>query len=165
MVWGGRPPPPRGLGPTPIRSTCLTPKFLKQQDHILLSNMKHLTITFLDISLGLLWFQTKKKSVFSKQKLTPFSRKKSWINIWLQYLIMRVKTVAYKFTVYHYHSHVHYYYTHQNMLVLPWEDNSLAPKWNNKQKNVVSLNNLLKKFTYNLIYSSQTNNMSGSIKG
>ena len=166
VVWGGRPPPPpRGPCPTPIRSTCLTPKFLKQQDHILLSNMKHLTITFLDISLGLLWFQTKKKSVFSKQKLTPFSRKKSWINIWLQYLIMRVKTVAYKFTVYHYHSHVHYYYTHQNMLVLPWEDNSLAPKWNNKQKNVVSLNNLLKKFTYNLIYSSQTNNMSGSIKG
>ena len=43
------------------------------------------------------------------------------------------------------------------MLDLPWEDNSLAPKWNNKQKNVVSLNNLLKKFTYNLIYSSQTN--------
>ena len=51
------------------------------------------------------------------------------------------------------------------MLDLPWEDNSLAPKWNNKQKNVVSLNNLLKKFTYNLIYSPQTNIMSGSIKG
>ena len=143
MVWGGRPPPPpRGPCPTPIRSTCLTSKFLKQQDHILLSNMKHLTITFLDRSLGLLWFQSKKKkSVFSKQKLTPFSRKKPWINIWLQYLIMRVKIVAYKFTVYHYHSHVHYYYTHQNMLDLPWEDNSLAPKWNNKQKiKVFSLN-------------------------
>ena len=136
MVWGGRaPPPPRGPGPTPIRFTCLTPKFLKKQDHILLSNMKHLTTTFLDRSLGLLWFKSKKKSVFSKQKLTPFSRKKSWIIIWLQYLIMRVKIVAYKFTVYHYHSHVHYYYTHQNMLDLPWEDNSLAPKWNNKQKN------------------------------
>ena len=135
------PPPPRGPCPTSIRSTCLTPKFLKQQDHILLSNMKHLTITFLDRSLGLLWFKSKKKSVFSKQKLTPFSRKKSWINIWLQYLIMRVKIVAYKFTVYHYHSHVHYYYTYQNMLDLPWEDNSLAPKWINKQKsNVVSLN-------------------------
>ena len=102
-------------------------------------------------------FRVKKKSVFSKQKLTPFSRKKSWINIWLQYLIMRVKIVAYKFTVYHYHSHVHYYYTHQNMLDLPWEGNSLAPKWNNRQKNVVSLNNLLN--------SSQTNIMSGSIKG
>ena len=50
--------------------------YLVQQDHILLSNMKHLTITFLDRSLGLLWFQSKKKSVFSKQKLTPFSRKK-----------------------------------------------------------------------------------------
>ena len=73
--------------------------------------------------------------------------------------------MAYKFTVYHYHSHVPYYYTYQNMLDLPWEDNSLAPKWNNKQKNVVSLNNLLKKFTYNLIYLSQSTNMSGSIKG
>ena len=73
--------------------------------------------------------------------------------------------MAYKFTVYHHQSHVHYYYTHQNMLDLPWEDNSLAPKWNNKQKNVVSLNNLLKKFTYNLIYSPQTNIMSGSKNG
>ena len=137
----GPPPPPRGLGPTPIRSTCLTPKFLKQQDHILLSNMKLLTITFLDIGLGLLWFQKKHKiSVFLNKNCDPLLSKISWINIWLQYLIMRVKIVAYKFTVYHYHSHVHYYYTHQNMLDLPWEDNSLAPKWNNKQKNVVSLN-------------------------
>ena len=102
---------------------------------------------------------------FLNKNCDPLLSKKSWINIWLQYLIMRVKIVAYKFTVYHYHSHVHYYYTHQNMLDLPWEDNSLAPKWNNKQKNVVSLNNLLKKFTYNLIYFSQTNIMSGSIKG
>ena len=139
---GRKAPPPRGLGPTPIRSTCLTPKFLKQQDHILLSNMKHLTITFLDRSLGLLWFQSKKKSLcFLNKNWPPSLEKKSWINIWLQYLIMRVKIVAYKFTVYHYHSHVHYYYTHQNMLDLPWEGNSLAPKWNNKQKiNVVSLN-------------------------
>ena len=158
VVWGGRPPPPRGLGPTPIRSTCLTPKFLKQQDHILLSNLKHLTIAFLDISLGLLWFQKKHKiSVFSKQKLWPPSLKKILDQHLLQYLIMRVKIEAYKFTVYHYHSHVHYYYTHQNMLDLPWEGNSLAPKWNNRQKNVVSLNNLLN--------SSQTNIMSGSIKG
>ena len=102
---------------------------------------------------------------FLNKNCDPLLSKISWINIWLQYLIMRVKIVAYKFTVYHYHSHVHYYYTHQNMLDLPWEDNSLAPKWNNKQKNVVSLNNLLKKFTYNLIYFSQTNIMSGSIKG
>ena len=102
---------------------------------------------------------------FLNKNCDPLLSKISWINIWLQYLIMRVKIVAYKFTVYHYHSHVHYYYTHQNMLDLPWEDNSLAPKWNNRQKNVVSLNNLLKKFTYNLIYFSQTNIMSGSIKG
>ena len=148
------PPPPRGPCPTPIRSTCLTPKFLKQQDHILLSNMKHLTITFLDRSLGLLWFQSKKKKpVFSKQKLTPFSQKKSWINIWLQYLIMRVKIVAYKFTVYHYHSHVHYYYTHQNMLDLPWEGNSLAPKWNNKQKNECCL---FKQFTKEIYLPSDS---------
>ena len=78
---------------------------------------------------------------FLNKNCDPLLSKKSWINIWLQYLIMRVKTVAYKFTVYHYHWHVHHYYTHQNMLDLPWEDNSLAPKWNNKQKiNVVSLN-------------------------
>ena len=102
---------------------------------------------------------------FLNKNCDPLLSKKSWINIWLQHLIMRVKIVAYKLTVYHYHSHVHYYYTHQNMLDLPWEGNSLAPKWNNKQKNVVSLNNLLKKFTYNLIYFSQTNIMSGSIKG
>ena len=135
MVWGGRPPSNRSW-PHPIRSTCLTLKFVKHKDYILLFNMKHLTITFLDISVSLLWFQKKHKiSVFSKQKLWPLLSKKSWINIWLQYLIMRVKIVAYKFTVYHYHSHVHYYYIHQNMLDLPWEDNSLAPKWNNKQKN------------------------------
>ena len=97
--------------------------------------MKHLTINFLDTSLGLLWFQSKNKiSVFSKQKLWPPFLKKSWINIWLQILIMSVKIVAYKFTVYHYHSHVHYYYTHLNMLDLPWEGNSLAPELNNKQK-------------------------------
>ena len=143
MVWGGRPPPPpRGPSPTPIRFTCLTPKFLKKQDHILLSNMKHLTITFLDRSLGLLWFQSKKKSLcFLNKNCDPLLSKK----ILDQHLItvsdMRVKIVAYKFTVYHYHSHVHYYYTHQNILDLPWEGNSLAPKWNNKQKiNVVSLN-------------------------
>ena len=35
----------------------------------------------------------------------------------------------------------------------------------NKKMNVVSLNNLFKKFTYNLIYLSQSTNMSGSIKG
>ena len=135
MVWGGRPPSLRGPGPTPIGSTCLTLKFVKQQDCILLINMKHLTITFLDISLGLLWFQKKHKiSVFSKQKLWPPSQKKILDQHLITYLIMRVKVVAYKFTVYHYHSHVHYYYTHQNMLDLPWEDNSLAPKWNNKQK-------------------------------
>ena len=34
--------------------------------------MKHLTINFLDMSLGLLWFESKNKiSVFSKQKLWP----------------------------------------------------------------------------------------------
>ena len=61
--------------------------------------------------------------------------------------------------------HMFTIYTHQNMLDLPWEDNSLAPKWNNKQKKIVSLINLQKKFTYNLIPSLQTNHMSGSIKG
>ena len=62
--------------------------------------------------------EQKKVCVFLT-KIDPLLSKKSWINICLQYLIMRVKIVAYKFTVYHYHSHVHYYYTHQNMLDLP----------------------------------------------
>ena len=149
-------------GPTPSLQEVLAPP---QSDPLVWHS--NFTINFLDISVDLLWFQSKNKvSVFAKQKLWPHSlKKKSWINIWLQYLIMRVKIEAYKFTVYHYHSHVHYYYTHQNMLDLPWEDNSLAPKWNNKQKKIVSLINLQKKFTYNLIPSLQTNHMSGSIKG
>ena len=155
VVWGGRPPSSRGPGPTPIGSTCLTLKFMKQHDYILPFNTKHLTIAFLDISLSLLWFQKKKTkiSVFSKQKLWPSSLKKSWIHIWLQYLIMRVQIVAYTFTVYHYQSHVHHYYTHQNMLDLPWEDNSLAPKWNNKQKNECCL---FKQFTKEIYLQSDS---------
>ena len=45
--------------------------------------------------------------------------------------------------------------------VIHWHLNEII----NKKINVVSLNNLLKKFTYNLIYLSQSTNMSGSIKG
>ena len=108
MVWGGRPPSSRGPGPTPIGSTCLTLKFMKQHDYILPFNTKQLTIAFLDISLSLLWFQEKKTKIFTK--LWPSSLQKSWIHIWLQYLIMRVKIEAYKFTVYHYQSHVHHYF-------------------------------------------------------
>ena len=145
-------------GPTPSLQEVLAPP---QSDPLVWHS--NFTINFLDISVDLLWFQSKNKvSVFAKQKLWPHSLKKKILN---QHLIMRVKIVAYKFTVNHYHSHVHYYYTQQNMLNLPWEDNSLAPKWNNKQKKIVSLINLQKKFTYNLIPSLQTNHMSGSIKG
>ena len=155
VVWGGRLPSSRGPGRTPIGSTCLTLKFMKQHDYILPFNTKHLTIAFLDISLSLCGFRKKKTkiSVFSKQKSWPSSLKKSWIHIWLQYLMMRVKIVAYKFTVYHYQSHVHHYYTHQNMLDLPWEDNSLAPKWNNKQKNECCL---FKQFTKEIYLQSDS---------
>ena len=45
--------------------------------------------------------------------------------------------------------------------IIHWHLNEII----NKKMNVVSLNNLLKKFTYNLIYLSQSTNMSGSIKG
>ena len=144
MVWGGRPPSSRGPGPTPIGSTCLTLKFMKQHDYILPFNTKHLTIAFLDISLSLLWFQKKKTkiSVFSKQKLWPSSLK--IITNHMSTIITLIKTC----------------WTCLERII-HWHLNEII----NKKMNVVSLNNLLKKFTYHLIHSLRTNHMSGFIKG